>query len=355
MQPRGLESDTKQSSLFAIGIPFIAIASAIVFLRIYVRVRLIRLKLATDDCLNIDLMVSGAFFTISLSVANMVSLDIPTEDLTPMLKANLATRLLYVVAICLVKFSILVFYHRLDPRLPTRWIVYFLMAWVAALSIVTFFVLLFVCTPPSLFWDPAGQALHPEKCLKQDTQQVFFNINGIMNIIQDFAIYILPMHIVWKLQMPRGQKIALCALLGVGLVAVAAGCVRFYYVLFLSDEADIWYYMADSLNWCSIEIYAAIICSSASTFKVLIKTYLPKVWSSAGSHDKASGTPRAQSDRSHGSKFELKRFGTSSNKSSSNRKYGIEGLTEIENESEEAIVRPESKMGTDIGIFVSQH
>jgi len=106
--------------------------------------------------------------------------DISNEDLTPMLKANLATRLLYVVAICLVKFSILVFYHRLDPRRPTRWIVYFLMAWVAALSIVTFFVLLFVCTPPSLFWDPAGQALHPEKCLEQDTQQVFFNINGIM-------------------------------------------------------------------------------------------------------------------------------------------------------------------------------
>ncbi|KAI4906176.1 hypothetical protein J4E90_010849 [Alternaria incomplexa] len=185
MQPRGLESDTKQSSLFAIGIPFIAIASVVVSLRVYVRVRLIRLKLATDDYL----IISGAFFTISLSVANMVcgwcgvgkhTPDISNEDLTPMLKANLATRLLYVVAICLVKFSILVFYHRLDPRRPTRWIVYFLMAWVAALSIVTFFVLLFVCTPPSLFWNPEGQALHPEKCLKQDTQQVFFNINGIM-------------------------------------------------------------------------------------------------------------------------------------------------------------------------------
>jgi hypothetical protein len=97
-----------------------------------------------------------------------------------MLKANLATRLLYVVGICLVKFSILVFYHKMDPRRTTRWIVHFLMAFVAALSIVTFFVLLFVCTPPSLFWNPAAQAAHPEKCLKQTTQQMFFNINGIM-------------------------------------------------------------------------------------------------------------------------------------------------------------------------------
>jgi hypothetical protein len=27
-------------------------------------------------------------------------------------------------------------------------------------------------------------------------------------------------------------------------------------VLFLANEADLWYYMADSLNWCNIEIYA---------------------------------------------------------------------------------------------------
>jgi hypothetical protein len=49
-QPRGLDDGTKQASLFAVGIPFIAIASIIVFLRIYVRVRLIRLRLAADDC-----------------------------------------------------------------------------------------------------------------------------------------------------------------------------------------------------------------------------------------------------------------------------------------------------------------
>jgi hypothetical protein len=134
-------------------------------------------------------MLVGTFFTISLSVANMIcgwygagmhTLDIPTENLTPMLKSNLATRLLYVTAICFVKFSILVFYRKLDPRKTTRWIVYFLMAFVFALSIVTFFVLLFVCTPPSLFWDPVAQAAHPEKCLKQTTQQTFFNVNGVL-------------------------------------------------------------------------------------------------------------------------------------------------------------------------------
>jgi hypothetical protein len=61
---------------------------------------------------------------------------------------------------------------------------------------------------------------------------------------------------IWKLQMAVRQKAALIALLAVGFIALAAGCVRYYYVLFLAHEDDLWYYMADSLNWCSIECYA---------------------------------------------------------------------------------------------------
>jgi hypothetical protein len=42
----------------------------------------------------------------------------------------------------------------------------------------------------------------------------------------------------------------------------------------------------------------------------------------------------------------MKPFRGITNKSISNRKYGVEGLTEIENESEGAIMRSESNMGT---------
>lgn len=35
-----------------------------------------------------------------------------------------------------------------------------------------------------------------------------------------------------------------------------AGGIRYYYVLKLENEEDIWFYFADSLNWCSIEVYA---------------------------------------------------------------------------------------------------
>ncbi|PVH95164.1 hypothetical protein DM02DRAFT_660418 [Periconia macrospinosa] len=345
---RALEHGTKQASTFAVGIPFIIISTVVVGLRIHVRLNLLKGKLALDDYL----MIAGTAFTIALSVANMIcgwygvgmhTLDIPPENLEPMLKANLATRLLYVVAICFVKFSILVFYLKIDPRKLTKWAVYFLMAFVFALSITTFFVLLLVCVPPSLFWKPAEQALHPEKCLKQTTQQVFFNINGIMNIVQDVGIYILPIPIIFTLQMSLRQKVALAAILSVGLIAVAAGCVRFYYVLFLANETDIWYYMADSLNWCSIEIYAAIICGSASTFKALLKTYLPKIW---GSSDGSNVQARHGYNGFCSGQFVMAPYGGPSlNKSHSNRKYGVGDITEIGNESEEHIVSNRAATG----------
>lgn len=110
---------------------------------------------------------------------------------------------------------------RLDHRKYTRWAIYFLMAFVVVLSITTFFFLVFVCVPPSLFWDLAGQTAAAEKCLNQPTQQMFFNLNGICNIVQDVSIYLPSIPTLWNLQIPRRQKLALGALFSVGLVAVA--------------------------------------------------------------------------------------------------------------------------------------
>ena len=45
----------------------------------------------------------------------------------------------------------------------------------------------------------------------------------------------------------------------------------------------------------------------------------------------------------------MKPFGaSSSNKSHSNRKYGVSDLTEIGNDSEEAIVQPGDKLGNKV-------
>lgn len=85
-------------------------------------------------------------------------------------------------------------------------------------------------------------------------------------------------------------------------------------------------------------VQATIICSSASTFKALLKTYLPKLWNTS-----QRSTPQQvqRYDRSNNRQVSMKPYGASSNKSQGHRKYGVTDLTIIGNESEEAIVSTE--------------
>lgn len=90
LHARDWQKGSKQASLFAVGISFIIVTIFVVSLRIYVRTRLLGLRLATDDCefgnlhevlstlavlTVIDLMAAGAFCTNMLSITNMISMS----------------------------------------------------------------------------------------------------------------------------------------------------------------------------------------------------------------------------------------------------------------------------------------
>jgi hypothetical protein len=153
------------------------------------------------------------------------------------------------------------------------------------LAAASVFLVVFECTPVSRFWNDAGgdaAALlrgggRSGQCMTLAARQRFYNANGIANIVQDCAVYALPVAILAPLRMPLRQKLACIAVMSVGGVAVVAACVRYYFVSRL-DQDDFYYLLGDSLNWCSIELYFAIIGGSASTFKVLLKRWFPRVW-----------------------------------------------------------------------------
>jgi hypothetical protein len=74
-----------------------------------------------------------------------------------------------------------------------------------------------------------------------------------------------------------------CRYWGIGrLTSYSAGCVRFYYVRLLADEPEQFYYLADSLNWCAVELYVAILCGSTSSFRTFTKRFFPNLLGSYG-------------------------------------------------------------------------
>ena len=83
------------------------------------------------------------------------------------------------------------------------------MAVVVAYAFWTVFSSIFGCKPIQAFWT----LKQPFHCL--DQYAVWF-VNGGMNILTDLAIIMLPMPVISKLNLPRGQKHALIAIFAIG-------------------------------------------------------------------------------------------------------------------------------------------
>lgn len=79
-----------------------------------------------------------------------------------------------------------------------RWTVYGLLFVTLGLSVSSVFVLAFSCFPPSKFWDLVGD--EPGNCMTPDSQQSFYEINGVLNIVTDIFIYITPIPMLWNVQ-----------------------------------------------------------------------------------------------------------------------------------------------------------
>ena len=79
---------------------------------------------------------------------------------------------------------------------------------------------------------------------------------GALNMVSDFSILILPMPLVWSLQLDRAKKLKVMGIFGVGILACAASIIRLYYLvklLYLPVESTY-----DLLLVCRIGVWAYV-------------------------------------------------------------------------------------------------
>ncbi|KAE8150862.1 hypothetical protein BDV25DRAFT_139457 [Aspergillus avenaceus] len=295
MDPRHLfprsGDGTQVPAVLGVSIALMAFTAVIISIRLWVRIFILR-AMGTDDVF----MIIGTVLTFGLSIAMIIGTkygigkhlgDIGEDDY-----AVWVTRLLYVLAIGFVKLSLLWLFIRLDRRRWMRMAVYFMIFFVAGLLVGPFFVTVLSCTPPAKFWNSEA---HPEgNCMEMDAQQRFYEAHGALNIVTDIIIWLLPMPMLWTIQMSRRKKIGVSAIFGLGVLSVAAACVRYDSVLKLANNKDQYYLLADSLNWCSIELYVAIFCGSAPALSVLIRSFSPRALDS-GYREQVYGSRRPPS------------------------------------------------------------
>ncbi|KAL4860979.1 hypothetical protein BDV12DRAFT_82812 [Aspergillus spectabilis] len=296
--------DNNQPAALAIILVFPILSTIVMGLRVYSRY-LIR-QFGWDDVLITIawLLAIGQAYAVwiytKLSYSGYHSWDVPEQTIDEQIKVqqyNLANQLLYNPILAIVKASVILFIFRLGDRRPVvRWNLHILF-WVnLALSIAIFFADLLQCTPLHYTYDypamdPAAQraagadenGMKDGKLVKGGTcidQVGFFLGSGALTIVTDIWVLCIPTIVVWRLQMNRRKKIAIIAVLSMGVIVTAIGIARLgvYANRFRPNNSDRTYNIGHTIS--GAEVNVAIITASATALPPLITRIAPRLWSS---------------------------------------------------------------------------
>jgi len=94
--------------------------------------------------------------------------------------------------------------------------------------------------------------------------------------VTDIAVAILPIRVIWNLQIAKRQKIALIGVLSIGWFVCVVSVLRLTSLIALfSHPEDYTYYSAPAAYWSGIEMNLAIVCASLPALKPLIVRVIP--------------------------------------------------------------------------------
>ncbi|CAG5158523.1 uncharacterized protein ALTATR162_LOCUS5122 [Alternaria atra] len=191
---------------------FTGLALVIVILRLYTRFFLIRCVGIEDAGIALAMLCSIGL-TIAIGVQAEYGMGRHTDtisdpDMVRFLRAFWSSLIVYYLCLGLTKASMLLQYRRIFPTKQFQIANWITMAVVIGYTIWTVFSSIFMCVPVRAFWTHEKAT-----CLNQFA--VWFT-NAAINIITDFAIILLPIPVIQKLNLGKRQKIGLISIFAIG-------------------------------------------------------------------------------------------------------------------------------------------
>lgn len=208
----------------------------VVAARLYTRLFLTRAA-GLDDAL----IVVGLLFGIALSVLVIIGnqvfwsghhvWDIPINKFSGHRFNIWNAEWCYVISTSATKISVLLFYRRISIKFSKAFII---ATWAGIifniLYMVSFcLVLLLLCTPISAYWksfDPFWVLTHSSTSWKCGKENIELPLSGVFSVIGDFYSALLPILVIFNLNLSQRQKLSLYALFSMAFLIVAAGIAR---------------------------------------------------------------------------------------------------------------------------------
>ncbi|KAE8351516.1 integral membrane family protein [Aspergillus coremiiformis] len=255
-----------------------------VMARMYVRMFVIR-NVGLDDytmVLTMALSLTGWAIIIPEVIYGAGRHTVYVQDTaTKAMHLNFATQGIYMWSIGLVKVSIGLFLLRFAPRKGYKIFIWAVIVLMLIYTTFCFLTFIFQCKDIRHAWDFSVKTtcFTPSQLLKLGYT------NTALNILTDIIFAVLPAFMLRHLQVNRRVKASLVCILGLGIFASAAACVKLSVQSNYGRTGDfLWDYSSLTI-WVVVESNMGIIAGSLPTLKPLFKQAL-------GSYDSQSKTPR---------------------------------------------------------------
>ncbi|KAI3335726.1 hypothetical protein F4824DRAFT_142805 [Ustulina deusta] len=275
LRDRSGHTESRSGNVIAVITATQVLSTIFLALRLWTRVGIQRMHFAKDDWTIIISWVFGLAYGIDVALQTRYGLGKHLADLPPetdFITSNIlfyAKQPVYYMSISLTKVSILFFYFRLFPQKLYRTFLWAMMAFVFLTGFACSVAGIFQCNPIHKAWDTDV----PGTCF--DRPALFF-ANASLNIFQDFVIYLLPSPMLWNIQIPVRQRLALIGIFVVGGFVCIAGIIRIPTLRDAVSSTDPTWDHYGSAIWSAIEINFAIVCASL----VHLKPFFAKMTSS---------------------------------------------------------------------------
>ncbi|KAI3097343.1 hypothetical protein CBS147333_9368 [Penicillium roqueforti] len=244
----------------AISSVFTGLAVLVVALRLYTRIHLVKAPGLDDLIIFVALLVDVAFYTFTM-LERLYGIGIRASELS---EYDIERQLFwlwlsvpfYNMTMILAKFSALTLYARLFRPRRFLLITYSLMGFLVIVGLWTSLSGFLFCIPLHAFWSPSAE-VRDSNCLP--ASPVWFT-NAALQTFTDLVILVLPLSLLWKLQLPRRQKWGILVVFGLGIFIVGASAARMYPLSIMVGGGDFTQASAKAALWSCLEANVSIIC-----------------------------------------------------------------------------------------------
>jgi len=266
--------EDRSSQITGVMVLFLTLAWIAVPLRCWVRIKITK-SFAVDDWLTI---ISLFLFTIYAGFVFMGAywgtgrhlVDLSPLAIRMAMKSWYFGEIFYIICCTFLRLAIGHSLLRLTIDKVHRIAIHTLNGLNVIFNLYFVLITILQCTPPQDFWELGRTRLH---CINPlISVKSTFAQSGIC-AFTDWAFALLPIFLLWNLNMCFRKKVCVALLLSLGALASTASLIRIPYVITLSQTQDFLWATVNVVIWSSIEPGLGITAISLATLRPLLRKY----------------------------------------------------------------------------------